>query len=163
LIQPSYDAMPQGIAIGFWLGLAVVAANLPWLSERWLLVIARRNGLPKPFWLRLVEWALLCGLVLGLGLGFEYKATGTVHAQDWEFYTVTPVPVCGRRPARIYLPLSTAAPAGAVWSVSALYRNQDYRGGGDFILDRLFLCHDLRHVAFYPSHSVVSSRSTAIG
>ncbi len=80
--------MLQGIAIGFWLGLAVVAVNLPWLSERWLLVIARRNGLPKPFWLRLVEWALLCGSALGLGWGFEYKATGTVHAQDWEFYIV---------------------------------------------------------------------------
>lgn len=81
--------MPQGIAIGFWLGLAVVAANLPWLSERWLWVIVRRNGRPKPFWLRLVEWALLYALVLGLGLGFEYKASGVVHAQDWEFYTVT--------------------------------------------------------------------------
>ena len=81
--------MSQGLLVGFWLGLAVVAANLPWLSERWLLVIAHRDGQPKPFWLRLVEWALLYALVLGLGLGLEYKATGTVHIQDWEFYTVT--------------------------------------------------------------------------
>jgi hypothetical protein len=82
-------AMPQGIAIGFWLGLAIVAANLPWLSERWLLAIAHRGERAKPFWLRLIEWALLYGFVLGLGLGFEYKATGIVHTQDWEFYTVT--------------------------------------------------------------------------
>ncbi len=81
--------MPQGIAIGFWLGLAVVAANLPWLSERSPLLIARRDGQPKPFGLRLIEWALLYALVLGLGLGLEYKATGTLHPQDWEFYTVT--------------------------------------------------------------------------
>lgn len=80
--------MPQGIIIGSWLGLAILAANLPWLSERWLLVIAC-NGRSKPFWLRLMECGLLYGLVLGMGFGFEYKATGAVHAQDWEFYTVT--------------------------------------------------------------------------
>lgn len=81
--------MSQGIVVGLWLGLAVVAANLPWLSERWLFVIARRDGRPKPFWLRLIEWGLLYGLILGIGFGFEYKASGTVHAQDWEFYPVT--------------------------------------------------------------------------
>ena len=80
--------MPQGAIIGLWLGLAVVAANLPWLSERWLFVAAR-GGRPKPFWLRLVEWGLLYGLALGMGFEFEYKATGTVHPQDWEFYTAT--------------------------------------------------------------------------
>jgi len=79
----------QGIVIGFWLGLAVVATNLPWLSERWLLVIARRDRRGKPFWLRLIEWGLLYGLIVGMGFGFEYKMTGTVHAQDWEFYAVT--------------------------------------------------------------------------
>lgn len=71
------------------MGLAIVAANLPWLSERWLFVFARRDGQAKPFWLRLVEWAGLYGLVVGMGFGFEYKAAGTNHAQDWEFYTVT--------------------------------------------------------------------------
>ena len=81
--------MSQGIVVGLWLGLAVVAANLPWLSERWLFVIARRDGRPKPFWLRLIEWGLLYGLILSIGFGFEYKASGAVHAQDWEFYTVT--------------------------------------------------------------------------
>ena len=96
--------MSQGIAIGFWLGLAVVVANLPWLSEQRLWMMVRRGGQPpKPFWLRLIEWALLYALVLGLGSGFEYKATGTIHTQDWEFYTVT---VClfavGALPGLIY-------------------------------------------------------------
>jgi hypothetical protein len=81
--------MPQGAIIGLWLGLAVVAANLPWLSERWLLVIARPDRRAKPFWLRLIEWGLLYGLIAGMGFGFEFKMTGTVHAQDWEFYAVT--------------------------------------------------------------------------
>lgn len=80
--------MSQGIVIGFWLGLAIIAANLPWLSERWLWVIARK-GQPKPFWLRLVEWGLLYGLTVGIGVGLEYKTTGVIQSQDWEFYTVT--------------------------------------------------------------------------
>lgn len=80
--------MPQGIVIELWLGLAVVTANLPWLSGRWLFVVVRGGHL-KPFWVRLIEWGLLYGLVLGMGFGFEYKATGAVYTQDWEFYPVT--------------------------------------------------------------------------
>lgn len=81
--------MPREIVVIFWLGLAAVAANLPWLSERWLFVIARRNGQAKPFWLRLVEWGLLYGLVVGMGFGLERKTTGANEAQDWEFFAVT--------------------------------------------------------------------------
>lgn len=81
--------MPLGIAVLFWLGVAIVAAGLPWLSERWWLVAVRNDIRPKPFWLRLLEWLLLYGFMLGLGLGLEYKATGAVHVQDWEFYAVT--------------------------------------------------------------------------
>lgn len=81
--------MTQIFVVGWWLVLAAVAANLPWLSERWLLVIARHDRRAKPFWLRLIEWGLLYGLIIGIGLGLEYKATGTAHEQDWEFYTVT--------------------------------------------------------------------------
>jgi len=73
--------------IGLWLGLAVVAANLPWLSERWLLVVVRHRR--KPLVLRLIEWGLLYGLVLGTGFGLEYKTTGVIHVQNWEFYTLT--------------------------------------------------------------------------
>jgi len=81
--------MSQGIVAGFWLALALLAANLPWLSERWLLMVASRPRQRKPFWLRLVEWGLLYGLILGLGFGFEYKVTGVIQSQDWEFYAVT--------------------------------------------------------------------------
>lgn len=78
-----------GLVVGLWLGLAAVAANLPWLSERWLLVVARQDGRVKPAWFRFVEWGLLYGLLLGLGFGLEYKTMGNVHPQAWEFYTVT--------------------------------------------------------------------------
>ena len=79
--------MSQGLLVGFWLGLAAMAANLPWLSERWLFAIPCQRT--KPFWLRLVEWGLLYGLVVGIGFGFEYKTTGVLHVQGWEFYVVT--------------------------------------------------------------------------
>ena len=79
--------MPQEIIIGLWLGLALIAANLPWLSERWLLVVVRHRQ--KSFGLRLIEWGLLYGLIIGIGFGLEYKANGVIHVQNWEFYTVT--------------------------------------------------------------------------
>lgn len=81
--------MSQPYILGLWLALAAAAANLPWLSERWLFVIARRDGRPKPIWLRLIEWGCLYGLIVAIGFGFERKATGTLHPQDWEFYVVT--------------------------------------------------------------------------
>lgn len=81
--------MSQDLIVGLWLGLAAVAANLPLLSERRLFVFPPRNGQAKPFWMRLLEWGLLYGLIVAIGFGFEYKVTGTRQAQDWEFYAVT--------------------------------------------------------------------------
>lgn len=81
--------MSQQIIVGLWLVLAVIAANLPWLSERWLFVIARQTSQIKPFWFRLIEWSLLYALILVMGFGFEYKVASTIQAQGWEFYTVT--------------------------------------------------------------------------
>jgi hypothetical protein len=81
--------MTQNLVVGLWLVLAAVAANLPWLTERWWLVIARPDRWAKPFWLQLIEWGLLYGLITGIGFGLEYKATGAAHGQGWEFYTVT--------------------------------------------------------------------------
>ena len=76
--------MSQGVVIGFWLGLAVIAANLPWLSERWLWVITRK-GRPKPFWLRLVEWGLLYGLTVGMGVGLalSHATIERLHGELW--------------------------------------------------------------------------------
>ena len=69
------------------LAVAFVAANLPWLTERFFFVLPPPGGVKKA-WMRLLEWAVLM-LVVGLtAAGFEKKLTGLVHAQDWEFYAV---------------------------------------------------------------------------
>lgn len=68
-----------------WLLLLVgfVAANLPFLSERLLLVGPRR--VPKAFGWRLLELLLLSGLTIGLGMLIEGRI-GQLHPQGWEFY-----------------------------------------------------------------------------
>lgn len=66
---------------------ALVAANLPFLNERWLLAgpAARPR---KPLWGRLLELLLLYFLVGGLALALEHRA-GQIYPQGWEFYAVT--------------------------------------------------------------------------
>lgn len=78
--------MGQGV-VWLYLAVAVVAANLPWLSERLFFILQPREG--KRAWMRLLEWLLLYFVVGGLGLGLERQSTGGIHAQDWEFYAVT--------------------------------------------------------------------------
>ena len=70
------------------LGLAIVAANLPWLSDRLMFVRQPASG-SKSVWFRLLEWLLLYFLVGGIALGLEHKTTGNTFSQDWEFYAVT--------------------------------------------------------------------------
>lgn len=67
------------------LGLAVLAANLPFLTGRWFGVWALPRG--KRFAHHLGEW--LAGLLLVWGLARLLEArAGAVHPQDWEFYAV---------------------------------------------------------------------------
>ncbi len=65
------------------LGLGLLAANLPFLTERLLLVGPRRS--PKPLGWRLLELLLLAGLVIALGTAIESRI-GQRHPQGWEFY-----------------------------------------------------------------------------
>ena len=71
--------------LGVWLVLvaAVVAANLPYFSERLLLVGPRRA--PKAGWWRLLELVLMAALTYGIGAWLETRI-GQRHAQGWEFY-----------------------------------------------------------------------------
>lgn len=80
--------MSQGAVILVFVLLALVAANLPWASERVFLLIEPRKGSKGPG-LRLVEWLVLYLLVGGLGIGLEQKVMGNIHAQGWEFFVVT--------------------------------------------------------------------------
>lgn len=76
-----------GIYIWIYLALAIVAANLPWLSERVFFVVRTRNG--KSAWVRLLEWAVLYVLVGVIGIGLERRLTGEIYHQGWVFYVVT--------------------------------------------------------------------------
>lgn len=78
--------MSQSLQIGALIVLALVAANLPFLSQRLLLVGPLRQ--PKSLAWRLLELVLLYLLVGGVGLALE-KNAGQIAAQGWEFYAVT--------------------------------------------------------------------------
>ncbi|MFN3737115.1 DUF2818 family protein [Hydrogenophaga sp.] len=71
-----------------WLVLlaATLAANLPFLNNRWLGVIPR--ALPKTLWMRLLELVIWYFLVGGLGLALE-QHQGQIYPQGWEFYATT--------------------------------------------------------------------------
>jgi len=79
--------MTSASAIWILLVFAIIAANLPWLSERVLFIWTPAKG--KSPWVRLAEWLLLYFIVGGIAIGLEQKTLGEVHAQDWEFYVVT--------------------------------------------------------------------------
>jgi hypothetical protein len=75
--------MNQAASVWLVLLVALVAANLPFVNERVLLVGPRRA--PKPLAWRLAELLLLAALTLGLGFALEARL-GQRHAQNWEFY-----------------------------------------------------------------------------
>ena len=75
--------MDQSLAVWLVLAAAVVAANLPYFSERVLIVGPRRA--PKAVWWRLLELALMAVLVFGLCSMLEARL-GQRHEQDWQFY-----------------------------------------------------------------------------
>ena len=68
--------------------VAIIAANLPWLSERLFGVISVKNG-KKSAWLCFLEWAILYFLIGFVALGIEKKFTSEIYSQDWEFYATT--------------------------------------------------------------------------
>lgn len=63
--------------------VAVVAANLPFLNERILLVGPKRS--PKSLWWRLLELLLLGAATLCIGHALEARI-GQMQPQRWEFY-----------------------------------------------------------------------------
>ena len=80
--------MTTQIAVWLLLGLAIVAANLPWLSDRLFFIRTPASG-EKSIRFRLLEWLLLYFLAGGIALLIERKDTGNIFPQDWEFYAVT--------------------------------------------------------------------------
>ncbi len=80
--------MSQHLILALYFVAVLFAVNLPWISDRVLFVIRPKSG-NKAAWVRIFEWTVMYGVVIGIGFGFEKKITGTTHAQDWEFYAVT--------------------------------------------------------------------------
>lgn len=78
--------MSQTVSVWLVVVAAFCAANLPFVSQRLLLVLARPQ--PKSFGLRLAELLVYYLLVGALGLWLEHRA-GQIAPQGWEFYAIT--------------------------------------------------------------------------
>jgi hypothetical protein len=76
------------VTVASWLviALALLLANLPFLTDNLFGVIRRRT--PKPLWLRLVELAVFY-LLLGLCARLLEGRIGSVFDQAKEFYMLT--------------------------------------------------------------------------
>ena len=78
--------MAQHFSVWLVLLVALLAANVPFVSERLLGVFSLKRG--KSGWTRIAELALLYLVAGGLGLLLEQRA-GQIAPQGWEFYAVT--------------------------------------------------------------------------
>jgi len=79
--------MAQHFSVWLILLVAVLSANLPFVSERLFGLLPLKGG-TKPAVARLAELVLLYFVAGGLGLLLEQRA-GQIAPQGWEFYAVT--------------------------------------------------------------------------
>jgi hypothetical protein len=78
--------MGQSASVWLVIVVALVAANLPFVSQRLLAVIPLATD--KNLALRLAELVVLYFIVGGIGLLLEQRL-GQIAAQGWEFYAIT--------------------------------------------------------------------------
>lgn len=78
--------MTQTVSVWLVVGLALLAANLPFISNR-LLLVYRLAG-SKNLALRLAELVFWYFVVGGLALLLE-QSVGQIASQGWEFYAIT--------------------------------------------------------------------------
>ncbi|MCU7836619.1 MAG: DUF2818 family protein [gamma proteobacterium symbiont of Taylorina sp.] len=88
--------MSSSIAVLILFIVTLVAANIPFISDRALLMLDIDNN--KKFWLRAAEWFLMYVVVMAIAIGLEIKLHGNAYAnvwefwnfsQHWEFYSIT--------------------------------------------------------------------------
>ncbi len=79
--------MNASLSSWFVIGLAIAAANLPFVNERLFAVVPLRAA-QKSFWWRLLELFVLYLLVGAVGMLLESRI-GTAFPQAWGFYAVT--------------------------------------------------------------------------
>ena len=79
--------MSQNLSIWLLIGLAAIAANLPFINQRLMTVVPLRTPVKSLAW-RLAELVVWYFIVGAIGMALE-KGLGQNHAQGWEFYAVT--------------------------------------------------------------------------
>jgi Protein of unknown function (DUF2818) len=78
--------MGQSASVWLVIVLALLAANLPFVSQRLLAVVPLSGG--KNLAIRFAELVLMYFVVGGIGLVLE-KRLGQIAPQGWEFYAIT--------------------------------------------------------------------------
>jgi Na+(H+)/acetate symporter ActP len=78
----------QTVAVWILIALAVAAANLPFVTERFFGLVPLKAWSRKPAGMIIVELALLYVLIGLMGYGFE-TAIMNPFARTWEFYVTT--------------------------------------------------------------------------
>ena len=68
--------------------LALLAANLPWFSDRLFYAIPLKHK-PKSLWWCLLELVVLYFVVGAVALYTEHATYGQIAPQAWQFYPVT--------------------------------------------------------------------------
>ncbi len=88
--------MSTSIAILVLFIVTIIAANIPFLTDKVFLVLKSDSN--KSFWMRFAEWFLLYIIVMAIAIGLESKLHGAAYAkvwefwnfsQNWEFYSIT--------------------------------------------------------------------------
>lgn len=74
-------------AIALLLLIALLAANLPWFSERLFYLVPLQHG--KHLGWRVLELVVLYFLTGGIAYLAETRTLGLAAAQHWEFYAIT--------------------------------------------------------------------------
>jgi len=77
-----------GFAVWLLVAVALITANLPWVSERFFVVFSPKDG-QKRAWQRWLEWLVLYLVTGAIAIGLEQKLTGERYIQSWEFYAAT--------------------------------------------------------------------------
>lgn len=78
--------MTHNLSVWLVIAAAVLAANLPFINQRWLALIPRQGN--KALWMHALELLVLYFAVGGIGLALE-QSGGQIYPQNWEFYVTT--------------------------------------------------------------------------
>ena len=76
--------MSSSFAVTLLFIITLIAANIPFISDRVLLVLSSENE--KKFGLRALEWFIMYIIVMTIAIGLEVKLHGNAYARVWEFW-----------------------------------------------------------------------------